>query len=346
MHLTRKLVFLAVLLLAIFIPSTWAAGNRTVTVMTKNMDTGTDLGFLFANLQNPQVGVQLTWAEIQKNDYVERARLLAEEIAAAKPDLVGLQEVTLLRAGPTTATATNVTMDQLQLLIGSLAALGESYSVVTKQALTDLAFQVSDTLAVRLTDQDAIIIRNDLPDASIRNIQGNFFATLLSFGGITSYRGWISADITTGADTFRFVTTHLESPGSFYGKPAIDEIQVAQAAELAAFAVASPIPVVIAGDFNSNSAHTPAERTLSYQVVINSGFTDAWTTANHGNPGFTWPLYLEDPLRAHTKGPLERIDYVLERGFSVESADRTGVKEPQSSDHAGVVATLSFPSGK
>jgi len=76
--------------------------------------------------------------------------------------------------------------------------------------------------------------------------------------------------------------------------------------------------------------------------MLTSGLTDAWPAVNHGNPGFTWPLYVEDPLAAHPKGPFERIDFIFERGFAIQSADRIGWKAPHASDHAGVVAALVF----
>src|ERR1051325_455622 len=83
-----------------------STSHAAVRVMTKNMDSGTDFGFFFANLQtNPQLGIQLTLQEFQKNNFPLRAALLAQEIAAADPQVVGLQEVTLLRTGPTPAEA-------------------------------------------------------------------------------------------------------------------------------------------------------------------------------------------------------------------------------------------------
>jgi endonuclease/exonuclease/phosphatase family metal-dependent hydrolase len=330
-------------LAAIGVSTSWAKADESVTVMTKNMDAGTDFGFFFANLQtNPALGVQLTLQELQKNNFPLRAALLAQEIADSRPDVVGLQEITSLSAGPTPDTATNVFMDQLQLLIDALAAVGRPYTIVTTQTNLDVAFQVSASMAVRITDRDAIIVRADLPPGSIANIQGAHYQTILSFSGITSYRGWVSADVTVGSRSFRFVASHLESSGSLYGNPAVDLIQAAQASELAAILAISPIPVVVAADFNSNATHTPPEQTLSYGIMVSSGFTDSWRAIYRGNPGFTWPLYVEDPLKDHPQGPFERIDFVFARGLSVSFADRTGVKAPHSSDHAGVVATLGF----
>ena len=80
MHFALKLccrLLVIVLLLAV---STSFAGPTTVTVMTKNMDAGTDFGFFFSNLQtNPALGAQLTLEEFQKNNFPLRASLLAQE---------------------------------------------------------------------------------------------------------------------------------------------------------------------------------------------------------------------------------------------------------------------------
>jgi endonuclease/exonuclease/phosphatase family metal-dependent hydrolase len=291
------------------------------------MDAGTDFGFFFANLQtDPSLGVQLTWQELQKNNFPECAALLAREIVAAHPDVLGLQEVTLLRMGSTPQTATTVLMDQLQLLTDSLAALGHLCSAVAIQSNLDVAFPVSVDTAVRFTDFDAILVRADLPAANITNVQGSHYQALVSVSGFTSYRGWVSADITVAGQPFRFVATHLESSGGLYGNPAVDLIQAAQAAELAETLASAEIPVVIAGDLNSNATHTPPEQTLSYGIMMSAGFTDSWRAVHRGIPGFTWLLYLEDPLRDRPQGPFERIDFVLARGLGPAAADRTGVK--------------------
>jgi hypothetical protein len=70
-------VFVQVLVVFVVAVSTSRAATGTVTVMTKNVDAGTDFGFLFAYLEtNPSLGVQLTFEEVQKNDYPLRASLL------------------------------------------------------------------------------------------------------------------------------------------------------------------------------------------------------------------------------------------------------------------------------
>jgi hypothetical protein len=70
--------------------------------------------------------------------------LLADEIAAARPDLVGLQEVALWRHGPLQLdkigqlNATEVDYDFLAILLGDLSNSGISYAVASIQQESDV----------------------------------------------------------------------------------------------------------------------------------------------------------------------------------------------------------------
>src|SRR5437588_1883956 len=70
----------------------------TVTILTQNMDAGTDQSYIVAaslNLVPLSVAqaVDLTAQEIHVSNIPQRAQVLAAKIAATKPDLVALQEV-------------------------------------------------------------------------------------------------------------------------------------------------------------------------------------------------------------------------------------------------------------
>src|ERR1051326_1549089 len=55
--------------------SLWATNGGAVTVMTQNMDAGTDLGFVLAyiNTSTPTVGIDLTYQEIKNTPFAARA---------------------------------------------------------------------------------------------------------------------------------------------------------------------------------------------------------------------------------------------------------------------------------
>ena len=287
------------------------------------------------------IGVDLTYQEIQQSNFAGRAAVLAQQIAGAKPDVVSLQEVSLWIAGPDPYHLAPV-FDQLSLLLSALADANQHYDVVAVNPLTTAALPMSNGIWLGFMDRDAVLIRKS-PAITAANIRVNTFKNILTIpsplGELKAPQGWIAADVTVDSSTFTLVETHLQS--TLAGHPEVDQIQASQAQELTAVDF-GPYPVVIAGDFNSNATHTPPEHTASVTAVTSAGYTDTWPAVHHGNPGFTWPLYLEDPLAAHPNGPFERIDFIFERGLTIRSVDRTGWNAPHASDHAAVVAILSF----
>ena len=346
---TRNILGYATVLALVSLPALSAAPRTTVRVMTANMDAGTDLGFALAylNTSTPTVGIDLTYQEILQSNFVGRAAILAQQIAASQPDLVSLQEVTVWSKGPSPFNLVPE-IDQEQLLLGALAALGQDYSVVQVNNLTSVAVPMSNGEWLGFLDRNVVLARNNAGFTVSHPSQGIFNAKLTiplplplppPFNAVDVVQGWIAADITFGTNTFTFVDTHLA--GQLSGAPDLTGLQVLQAQQLATlFSGANPL--VIAGDFNSNATHTPPEQTPSVSIMKESGLTDTWPAANHGEPGFTWPLYVEDPLAAHPRGPFERIDFIFERGLGIEFVQRVGWTGAHASDHASVVAALSF----
>src|SRR5438309_1556053 len=90
--------------------------TNILTVMTQNVDDGTDFGPIFGalTLATLTTVVADTYSEVQASNIPERAATLAGEIAATQPDVVGLQEASLWRTGPSGGPATTVTFDALQ----------------------------------------------------------------------------------------------------------------------------------------------------------------------------------------------------------------------------------------
>lgn len=323
------------------------AGKRDVTVMTRNLYLGTDLNPIFGAPTQLALfaSVAAGWAQVQSNDFPARAQAIADEIASAKPDLVGLQEAMLYRTqvppdGPATPAQT-VAYDFVQLLVGALAQRGLHYAAVSTFTGTDaeLPAGVPPTMDVRLTDRVVVLARMDEKkgDLVLSNAQSGTYTTNITVptvaGPITLRRGWASVDVSRHGRSFRFVTTHLES---FSGL-----VRNAQATQLLGGPAATALPVVLVGDMNSGPGGDPA----AYGILAGGGFADAWSgaaglTCCHAND-------LHDPnptLR-------ERVDLVLTKGgFSTKSVevvgDQSGDRTPSGlwpSDHAGVVATLRLP---
>lgn len=323
------------------------AGDRQVTVMTRNLFLGTDLAPILGapNLFALYAAAGAGWAQVQANDFPARAEALAGEIAAAEPDLVGLQEAMLFRTdvppdGPATPAETPA-LDFLGLLVDALADRGLSYEPVSVFTGTDaeLPAGLPPTLDVRLTDRVAILARADekTADLKLSNPQSGAYPTALTlatvFGTFTAPRGWASVDVKIRGKEFRFVTTHLEA----FAAP----VRNAQAALLLAGPAATDLPVVVVGDINSG----PGADLGAYGILLGGGFADAWS----GGPGLTCchavDLSNPDPTLR------ERIDLVLTRGriealsgdvVGENPADRTS-SGLWPSDHAGVVTRLRLP---
>src|SRR5262249_3192250 len=173
-------------------------------------------------------GVSQLWQNIQGTNFAERADALAREIAAAQPDLIGLQEVSLLRTGTFDSFAGNPTradhveLHYLQILLNQLQSRGLPYRAVAVTEEFDAEFPGFTAPGVlkdiRLTDRDVILARTDLRTSELKlsNVQTGHFTTnvQLPLGGgrvFTELRGWNAVDVKGRGQSFRFINAHLES---------------------------------------------------------------------------------------------------------------------------------------
>jgi endonuclease/exonuclease/phosphatase family metal-dependent hydrolase len=319
--------------------------GRVVRVMTQNVYEGTNFEELGAATTPAEfvAAVTATFQGIAATKPAERAADIAKEIAQHKPDLVGLQEVSIVRTG-TTSPATTVQSDLLQLIRDELAKLRQRYVLVA--IVTKLDAEAPSTLGfnVRLTGQDAILARDD-QDLKLSNVQVKNFNTNLVFpspvGPIIFKRGWASVDVKMAGRTFRFATTHLD--------PVVPAIRQAQANELLQ-GIGNTLPVIVVGDFNANPSD-PSDPT--HQSFLLANFDDAWLLRRPFNPGFTC---CQEGDLLNPKSLLSvRLDWVLFRGrfrgdFHVLDAELIGDRRNERtrsglwpSDHAGVAVKLRLP---
>lgn len=340
------------------------AGARGITVMTRNIYLGADLGpVLTAPPAQVPFAVAETFARILATNFPERAGRLADEIAATQPHLVGLQEVELYRRQSPgdavvggTAPATDTVIDFLRLVRDSLAARGLDY----RPAASNLNFDgEAPAFAgigpsgpmfddIRITDYNVILARADVATANPQS--ANYAVNLpVAIGGVpfTILRGWASVEATIAGVTIRFVDTHLETQVA-------PPIQEAQASELIGILASEGHPVLLVGDFNSAAN---VFQTLSYGLLTGAGFIDAWAQKHPNDPGLTC-CQAPDLLNAQSTFD-QRLDIVFWRdrlsaatgrivgGVHVDvvgdaPADRTA-SGLWPSDHAGVAATLIVP---
>ena len=210
---------------------------------------------------------------------------------------------------------------------------------------------------LRLTESVAVLARSDV---EITNPDGDVFAINLPISvegfGIEIVKGWASIDATVKGVTRRFVTTHLE-PADIGPDHAViaevEQIQLAQAAELVGILDGSDVPVILTGDLNSDP---DGGTTDTYAFFAGEGFVDAWTKGRPRGDGYT-ANQAADLLNTESQ-LFHRIDLVLYRDdftangrpfrgavhaelLGEEQADRTA-SNLWPSDHAGVLARL-FP---
>ena len=331
----------------------FCATSPLLKLMTWNLYLGADLSPIFVATTDQEfvASVGSAYNKIQANNFVERANSIANEVKQTQPDLIGLQEVSLLRTqspsdGPLTP-ATNVSLDYLQILIDVLNVRGLKYEPIVVQTAFDSeapGLINGSRVDLRLTDRDVILARVDIKDFTLSNTQVAQFAANITLttplGSISIPRAWVSVDVTFDkGDKAHIVSTHLEPLLHPQLSPSIQRLQ---ADELLNGPGKTNLPVVFIGDFNSKADGTG---TPTYSKIIDAGFIDAWNIRGKGN-GFT--CCQAENLLNQVSSLDQRIDLVLFRGdFKVKGIELVGNSQNDRtlsglwpSDHAGVVATL------
>lgn len=327
-----------------------------VTVMTRNVFLGTDL---FPVLEAADAGgfdrvaraTHQARVQVDSTDFGRRAGLIADEVVAHEPDLIGLQEVALWRSGPLqpdavgVSNAARIDYDFLSTLLDALTRRGAAYRPVVVVDEVDIE---SPSLGpdgalprdVRVTLRDVILLREDAGLELLGSGSGHFRAQkrMPAPGRMVEFtRGYGWVDVRRGGSALRFVNTHLE-----VGDPRIGH---AQAREL----VTGPAgveqqPVVLACDCNSDP--TRPLRSLPYRVFRSEGFVDQWLTLPRRGPGHT--CCVPNTLRGSDSSALDRrVDFVFARATRQVRAESGAVlgapvtdADLRPSDHAGVVVRI------
>jgi endonuclease/exonuclease/phosphatase family metal-dependent hydrolase len=258
-------------------------------------------------------------------------------------------------SGPPGGPATTVDADQLQSLTAALELRGLHYAPVAVQQNSDLEFPAYDPFSntsfdARVTDFDVVLVRTDLPvsEFKLEQVTKQHFTATLEFtmlGQVISVpHGWIAVDAKMRGKPYRLVDTHLES---------IDyTIQSAQALELVNGPTNTEVPVILAGDINSDAEGSDPVLSASYHILSTGGLLDFWSISHPGDPGFTNPLHGEDPFTPFST-PNQRIDVILAKpgGKGIDAREVFLIGNTMSdvtphglwpSDHAGVVGSFTL----
>ena len=331
----RRMVWLALLagLLASVTPARsgvpGVGGKRDVDVMQVNLYVGGDLSrAIVLDPTDPNYFTKLIQAvtgiycEINLSQPQVRMQGVADGIAARMPDLVSVEEASLIRVQSPgdlvlggSSPATNVVFDYLQILVDDLNAEGAHYAVAAVTYGVDVEMpmvnmQTGSFDDVRLTDREAILVRTDLPRGQLRiqNPQGGNFQNVVVTGtGLPLFYGWCSVDATIRGRNFRYICAHLTEETA-------PQIQALQAQELLDKPANVTQPVMIVGDFNSDLLNRDGSGALAYNTMVAGGFNDAWAVLHTNNPGggLTWghDEFLANPTVVFGR----RIDLVFFRG--------------------------------
>src|ERR1051325_1481448 len=207
-------------------------GKRGLETMTVNLYVGGDAGRVLAlNPADPDYLNKLVttvtgvYYEIVQSQSQVRLEGVANEIAARLPDIVAVQEASLIRNQSPgdlvvggTSPATNVVFDYLQILVDKLQAKGAHYAVASFEDELDvelpmLNLQTGTIDDARLTDRDAILVRTDLPPGQLQlsNPQGGRFSHVIEIPslGLSVNRGWRPVDAFMPGARFRYICTPL-----------------------------------------------------------------------------------------------------------------------------------------
>jgi endonuclease/exonuclease/phosphatase family metal-dependent hydrolase len=359
-------------------PSKQAGKGAPVTVMTRNLYLGADLGPAIASTSTESF-IEANGGilrQVDATNFPVRAKGLAKEILGVEPDLVGMQEVALWRTAPPSLgpvfsgrpEATTVKYDFLQLLLAQLNKHGRHYRLVIAQDEFDFeapadvngvpgdgpgGFGVlaNAELNGRLTMRDVILAR---AGAGVRTSQprsGNFehLLTVKVAGAreVTITRGWTSVVADVSGSRFRLVNAHLES---FDDPKVVPSIRAQQAGELATGAAvgvpATKLPVIMLGDFNSDlkTVGNPGDG-QAYRVLTQAGFRERSTYK---------PLNccIEESNFDLTGGNVSEFDHKVDhimtnapKSVKLVSSGVTGRQKSHGywdSDHAGLYTVLRF----
>jgi hypothetical protein len=266
-------------------------------VMTQNVYVGGDILLpLAVPPEQFPAAAALVIQQIIATNFPERAIVLADEMLAQRPDLIGLQEVYVVKVCLQVAPSVcPIDQDYLELLLDNLNADAPLYreaSTVTNISLANLPATLPDGtgILVSITDRDVILARAGV--ATSNPVSANFQARLPvnnpALPGFAVIRGYTMVDARVAGRDYRFLNTHLEVSGAGSDlEPVFRAVQAAQALELVG--PGGPLfgddhTQVVVGDFNSNPFEGPYVPCAApggmcqtpYAVLSGYNYVDTW----------------------------------------------------------------------
>ena len=323
----RRLIALFTALLFLPVIPVHAEEPYRITVMSRNIYLGADVGVALELIPNFPKAAQFMWDQVKKTDFATRAPKLARESAQDRPEIIGVQEATIWYCKKDLFSDKVEVFNFLDQFISATKASGVGYSLATANGVEAFnpGYSIAaipyvtkvrdpevfnpifgqDTASCGFTIGDALLVRDDVKDRIIQVGNTEYDATYSIVPTLmTIYRGYTWADFKVQDSVVRLITTHLESIWDENKVPN----SALQAQQLVADLNDAKMPIVIMGDFNADyrdprpqGEPNPGEQPVAsetcptpggakcnaYSTMIEAGFENASPDAK--NPRyFTW----------------------------------------------------------
>ena len=267
----KRFLFTTLIIFSFLVPGSAQASDNQVTVLSRNLYLGADVGIALKLIPDFPAAAQFMWSQVKANDFSKRAPKLAQEAISNNADVIGIQEATIWYCKKNAWSKKVEVLNFTKQFLAATKAQGSEYvlaqyegkeafnpgySIAAVPFLTMVndpsTFQPlfgQDKAACGFVIGDALAIKKELAGNVLRVGNSEYEDTYSIVPTLmTIYRGYTWADITIGNQPVRFVTTHLESIW--------DEGKVPNAAKQAGQLVkdlqGTTMPVVVLGDFNSD----------------------------------------------------------------------------------------------
>ena len=265
----RKALLALILLTTSLAPA--SAADNQLTVASRNLYLGADVGVALQLIPNFPAAAQFMWEQVVATDFTKRAPVLAQEIIDSNVDVVGLQEATHWYCKKNLWSKKVIVFDFTRDFLKATRDLGHEYVLASHEGIDALnigysipaipyltlvkdpkRFQPlfgSDSAACGFEIGDAIAVKKELAEKVLHVGNSEYEASYSIVPKLmTIYRGYTWIDLNFHGKKTRIVSTHLES---LWDKNKVPNATL-QAEQLINDLNETEMPLIVIGDFNSD----------------------------------------------------------------------------------------------
>ena len=301
---------LALVILSLIPVQPASASAEPLTVMTRNLYLGADVGVALELIPDFSAAAQFMWDQVRATNFSKRAPILAKEIIDSRADVVGIQEATHWYCKKNFWSKKVVVFDFTKELLAATKKAGNEYVLASHEGIDafNIGYSIpaiplvtmvkdsktfqplfgADKAACGFEIGDAIIINKSLADR-VTQVGNSEYETSYTIVPklMNIYRGYTWIDIDFQGSLTRIVSTHLES---LWDEGEIPHSAL-QAEQLIADLKQTAMPLIVMGDFNSdprdprskstaNPGGQPVENSKCIQQSLNPDLQSAVVSCN------------------------------------------------------------------